>query len=47
MLNGRVIRVFKQKYPMDYIPNMEETVKNEVDFYAHTIMKFGIQHNLW
>jgi hypothetical protein len=47
MLNGRVIRVFKRKYPMDYIPNMEEIVKDEVDFYAHTIIKFGIQQNLW
>ena len=43
MLNTRVIRVFKRKYPMDYIPNMEEIVKDEVDFYAHTIIKFGIQ----
>ena len=47
MLNSRVIRVFKRKYPMDYIPKMEEIVKDEVDFYAHTIIKFGIQQNLW
>jgi hypothetical protein len=44
MLNGRVIRVFKQKYPLDYIPNMKETVKDEVDFY---VLKFGIQQNMW
>jgi len=26
---------------------MEEAVKDEADFYTHTIIKFGIQQNLW
>lgn len=46
-LNSSVIRVFKTKYPMDYKPNIEEIVKDEVEFYAHTILKFGIVFNAW
>lgn len=32
---------------MDYKPNIEEIVKDEVEFYAHTILKFGIVFNAW
>ena len=46
-LNSSVIRVFKTKYPMDYKLNIEEIVKDEVEFYAHTILKFGIVFNAW
>ena len=46
-LNSSVIRVFKTKYLMDYEPEVEEIVKDEVEFYAHTILKFGIVFNAW
>ena len=46
-LNSSVIRVFKNKYPMDYEPEIEEIVGDEVEFYAHTILKFGIVFNAW
>ena len=46
-LNSSVIRVFKTKYPMDYKPKIEEIVRDEVEFYAHTILKFGIVFNAW
>lgn len=46
-LNSSVVRVFKVKYPNDYKPIIEDIVRNEVWFYAHTVLKFGIQDNLW
>ena len=46
-LNSSVIRVFKNKYPIDYNPNVEDIVKDKIDFYAHTILKFGIEFNAW
>ena len=46
-LNSSVIRAFKTKYPMDYEPKIEEIVRDEVEFYAHTILKFGIESNAW
>jgi hypothetical protein len=47
MLNSRVIRVFKEKYPLDEIPELTEVVKGEIDFYAHTSIKLGIKMGLW
>ena len=46
-LNSSTIRVFKRIYPMDYVLNEEEVVNDEVDFYAHTVLKFGIVENCW
>ncbi len=46
-LNSSVIRVFKKRYPMDYKPKPEDIVKDEVDFYAHTILRNGIEDELW
>ena len=47
MLNSRVIRVFKEKYPLGEIPESTEVVKGEIDFYAHTSIKLGIKMGLW
>ncbi|MDE6632050.1 MAG: hypothetical protein K2K23_03540, partial [Muribaculaceae bacterium] len=33
--------------PMDYKPKPEDIVKDEVDFYAHTILRNGIEDGLW
>jgi len=46
-LNSSVIRVFKKRYPMDYVPVIEEIVKDEVLFYAHTVLRWGIEYNAW
>lgn len=46
-LNSSVIRVFKTHYPMDYRPIMEEIVMDEVEFYAHTVLRAGIVYGAW
>lgn len=46
-LNSPVIRVFKRMYPADYILNTNEVIADEVDFYAHTILRWGITEGFW
>lgn len=46
-LNSTVIRVFKKHYPMDYVPDLDEIVKDEVHFYAHTILRPGLNEGAW
>ena len=46
-LNSSVIRVFKRRYPMDYKPDIEEIVSDDVLFYAHTILRVGIEFGAW
>jgi hypothetical protein len=46
-LNGQVIRVFKKRYPLDYLPNLDEIVQDDVSFYSHTIIRFGLDNNVW
>lgn len=46
-LNGQVIRVFKKRYPMEYKPDLNEIVQDEVSFYSHTVIKFGMDDNVW
>lgn len=47
VLNSSVIRVFARHYSIDYEPVFEDIVKDEVYFYAHTILRFGILYNVW
>ena len=47
VLNSSVIRVFVRHYPIDYIPVFDDIVNDEVNFYAHTILRFGILYNAW
>lgn len=47
MLNSSVIRVFKKEYLITDTINWNEVVKGEVDFYAHTILRVGLDYNLW
>lgn len=42
-MNSSVIRVFKTVYPMDYKPDVERIVEDEVEFYTHTILRVGIE----
>ena len=46
-LNSSVIRVFKRHYPMDYEYDEQEVLNDEVNFYAHTILRIGIDNGTW
>lgn len=46
-LNSSVIRVFKTRYPMESNPDMDDIVKDDVLFYAHTVLRAGIDFNTW
>lgn len=46
-LNSSVIRVFKTHYPMEYKPVINDIIKDEVAFYAHTVLRAGIYFNAW
>lgn len=46
-LNSSVIRVFKRHYPLSYVPDFEEIVKDEISFYAHTVLSVGIRLGYW
>lgn len=46
-LNSSVIRAFKEKYDPDSKVDLSEVVKGKVDFYAHCVLKWGIQLGYW
>lgn len=46
-LNSSVIRVFKRRYPLDANPKMEDVVSDDVSFYAHTVLRWGIEKGVW
>jgi len=46
-LNSSVIRAFKSRYPIEYAPDINDLVNSEVAFYAHTVLKSGIDFNAW
>ena len=46
-LNGSMIRVFKTKYDLQDNPSLEDVVRDNVSFYAHTVLKWGIEMELW
>lgn len=46
-LNSSMIRVFKTKYNLQDTPSLEEVVKDEVMFYAHTVLRAGIENGSW
>ena len=46
-LNSSVIRVFKTHYPMEYKPVISDIIKDEIAFYAHTVLYAGIYFNAW
>jgi hypothetical protein len=47
MLNSSVIKVFKEKYPLDSVPDLLEIASGAIDFYAHVVLRWGIQMELW
>jgi len=46
-LNSSVIRAFYTHYSLDANPTMEDTVSDQVAFYAHTVLRAGIQSGVW
>lgn len=46
-LNGSTIRVFKTHYPMDNVADLDAIVNDEVSFYAHAMLKVGIEMGAW
>lgn len=46
-LNSSVIRVFKKEHSIDDSPHIEDIIRGEVAFYAHTILRTGIMANFW
>ena len=46
-LNSSVIRAFKRRYPIDATPIIEEIINDDILFYAHTVLRAGIDYNAW
>lgn len=46
-LNSDVIRAFKKEYSINDKPELSEIIKDEVEFYAHCVTKYGIKMKLW
>ncbi|MDE6338178.1 MAG: immunity 26/phosphotriesterase HocA family protein [Muribaculaceae bacterium] len=46
-LNSSVIRVFNTHYPIDQELSIEDIVNGDVAFYAHTVLRAGIEEGLW
>ena len=46
-LNSSVIRAFYTHYPIGQDVNIENIVKDKVDFYAHTVLRAGIDFDTW
>ncbi len=46
-LNSDVIRSFKKKYLINEVVEIESILDDEVDFYAHCVIKFGLKMKLW
>lgn len=47
MMNSSVIRVFKKEFSKNDHPSLLDIVSNEVDFYAHTVLRWGINQDAW
>lgn len=46
-LNSDVIRAFKKSYSIDENPKIEDLINQDIDFYAHCIIKMGLKMALW
>jgi hypothetical protein len=46
-LNSSVIRVFKRDYASDSTPEINVIVSDCIDFYAHTVLRVGIERGAW
>ena len=47
-IRAHVVRVFKNRHPVDSSPDIEDVVNDAVEFYAHVIsVEFGMQDGTW
>lgn len=46
-LNSDVIRCFDKIYPLEFNPNLDAIVSDEVLFYAHCAADFGLKLKVW
>jgi len=46
-LNSAVIKVFKEKYDVDYKTNINDVLSGGLGFYAHVDLKYGIKIKIW
>ena len=46
-LNSDIVRAFKKKHDIEYNPDINEIVSDEVDFYAHCDTAAGIKRDCW
>ena len=46
-LNSSVIRIFITRYSIEEKVNLEDVVKGEIWFYAHTMLRDGIADGVW
>ncbi len=46
-LGSDVIRVFKTIYPNEIFIDVENIVGDDIDFYAHVVLEWGVRMKLW
>lgn len=46
-MNSEVIRVFSYTGKPNEEPNLKEVVTSEIEFYAHVVVKWGVEMELW
>ncbi|MFC1925939.1 hypothetical protein ACFLW2_04500 [Chloroflexota bacterium] len=46
-LNSDIIRAFSKTYPIDEKPDISDIVKDEVEFFAHTMINLGVKMRFW
>lgn len=46
-MDSSVIRVFKTRYSVNDNPDLTQIVSDNIDFYAHTILRDGIEEGVW
>ena len=46
-LNSSVIRTFEEHYPLNSLQDLTEIVKGKIDFYAHVVLRWGIELGYW
>jgi hypothetical protein len=46
-LNSDVIIAFKKRYSINECPDLTEILNDDVDFYAHCIIKWGVKLGFW
>ena len=46
-LNSEVISVFKRTYHFGESPDLNDVVAGDIDFFAHVVIRWGVQAKLW